>query len=39
MSTHKTVRVRWEDLDAQIDEEIAPLILALWKASLLTMMS
>ena len=39
MTEHKMVRVRWEHLDAQIDEEIAPLIVELWKAQLLTMMS
>jgi hypothetical protein len=36
---HKQVRVRWDHLDAQIDEEIAPLILELWKARLYTTMS
>ena len=39
MSDHKTVRVQWNGMDAEIDEEIAPLILELWKAGLMTMMS
>lgn len=30
----KTVQVRWKDHDAQIDEELAPLMLELWKADL-----
>lgn len=36
---HKTIRVRGNGLDAEIDEEIAPLIRELWKARFLTMMS
>jgi hypothetical protein len=38
-SKHKTVRVQSDGLDANIDEEIAPLIRELWKARLITMMS
>jgi hypothetical protein len=39
MARHKTVRVRWGDLDARIDKNIAPLILELWKAGLETVLS
>jgi len=38
-SRHKTIRVRGNGFDAEIDEEIAPLIRELWKARFLTMMS
>ena len=38
-SQHKTVHVQEASLDAEIDEEIAPLIRELWKARFLTMMS
>jgi hypothetical protein len=38
-SHHKEVRVQWDDLDTEIDEQIAPLILELWKAGLMTLMS
>ena len=33
---HKTVHVRWQDFEAEIDKNIAPLILELWKADLIT---
>jgi len=33
---HRTVRVQWGNLDAHIDEYIAPLILELWKAGFAT---
>ena len=39
MSEHKTVFVRWEDEEAWIDEEIAPLIRELWKAGFTTLNS
>lgn len=38
-SHHREVRVQWDGLDAEIDEQIAPLILELWKAGLMTLMS
>jgi hypothetical protein len=34
--THRKVEVVWESLRAQVDEELAPLILALWKVGILT---
>jgi hypothetical protein len=38
-SRHKTIRMQGNGFDAEIDEEIAPLIRELWKARFLTMMS
>ncbi|MEK6878075.1 MAG: hypothetical protein AABY22_00625 [Nanoarchaeota archaeon] len=36
---HKTVKVQYKDMEADIDEEIAPLILELWKRDLITINS
>ena len=33
---HKTVQVKYKDMIAEIDEEIAPLILEIWKADINT---
>jgi hypothetical protein len=37
--THKQTRVAWRGREAEVDEELAPLILALWKAGIDTMLS
>jgi len=37
--THKQTRVAWQGREAEVDEELAPLILALWKAGIDTLMS
>lgn len=39
MRRHKAILVRWEDEEAWIDEELAPLILELWKAGIGTVNS
>jgi hypothetical protein len=36
---HKQVRVEWDGRGADVDEDLAPLILALWRAGIDTMMS
>jgi hypothetical protein len=36
---HKQVEVEWRGMRAEIDEELAPLILALWKAGIVTLNS
>lgn len=39
MPEHKTAVVKWEHREAEIDEEIAPLVLELWKAEIETVNS
>ncbi len=38
-TTHKQVKISHEDWEEEVDEEIAPLILALWKKDIFTYMS
>src|SRR5262249_44089247 len=33
---HKQVTVRWKGMEAEVDEELAPLILTLWKNGIVT---
>lgn len=39
LSHHPTVRVKWEEQEADIDEKIAPLILSIWKCGIYTLFS
>jgi hypothetical protein len=39
MPKHKQVHIRYGDIEADIDERIAPLILELWKADIVTALS
>jgi hypothetical protein len=39
LATHKQTRVAWQGREAEVDEELAPLILALWKAGIDTLLS
>jgi hypothetical protein len=38
-TSHPQVRVRWRGLEADVDEELAPLIRALWRAGIHTCLS
>ena len=39
MATHKQTHIKYKDMDADVDELIAPLILELWKAEIYTTLS
>src|SRR5215469_241505 len=39
LATHQQARVAWQGREAEVDEELAPLIQALWKAGIDTLLS